>query len=157
MSNHKISIPAEYVKNLRHNLEQLNKEIQAGNLPDYAGFVDILFKEMDSPVLSIHHVTTGISTEAGELLSETKALWIANKNLKIHDFIKEMGDLYFYFQKLLNMMDLTLEDIQSVNYLKLLERFQGLKYSDHAAQEKVDQKKPGADRKFFGQEENEQK
>lgn len=150
--NHRISIPAEYIKNLNHNLQVLEKEINSGNLPSYAKFVDKLFKEMETAVLSIHHCATGMSKESGELLSESSAMWVNNKPMKIHKFIEEMGDVYFYFQKLLNMMDLTLEDIQSVNYLKLLERYGGLEYSDKAAQEKVDQKKPGSDRKFFGQE-----
>ena len=157
MGNHSIAIPKEYTDNLSHNRKKLEEEIATEHLPKYAQFVEGLFKEMDTPALTIHHAATGISTEAGEILSESKALWVNEKNLKIHDFIEELGDLYFYFQKLLNMMNLTLEDIQSVNYIKLLERYQGLQYSDKAAQEKIDQKKPGSDRKFFGQNQNEQR
>ena len=149
--NHHIKIPEKYLTDLKYNHKVLQKEIEAGNLPVYDVFVEGLFKYAETPILSLHHCTTGITKEAAELLSESCATWIHGKPLKCHDVIKEMGDVYFYFQQLLNMMGLTLEEIQSVNYLKLLERYGGLTYSDKAAQEKVDQKKPGANRKFFGQ------
>jgi NTP pyrophosphatase (non-canonical NTP hydrolase) len=144
-TKHRIQIPAE----LRTALDVMKE--QHAHIP-YNDFVDGLCKAMPTVAEELHHATTGMSGEAGELLDITKKLWIYEKPVTqdvVEHMIEELGDLRWYYQAALNELGLTDEDIQAFNKRKLLKRYPGGVYTNQAAQARAD-KVPGADRKFFG-------
>jgi NTP pyrophosphatase (non-canonical NTP hydrolase) len=84
------------------------------------------------------HMAIGISGEAGELLDAIKKYVIYNKDLDRTNVIEELGDISFYFEGLCQCLNITREEILAANITKLSVRYNGLKYSDKAAQERAD-------------------
>lgn len=99
------------------------------------------------------HMVVGIAGEAGELVDAIKRHVIYNKDLDIENIVEELGDLEFYMEGLRAALDIGRRDTIRANLEKLLTgknaRFAEGSYSDEAAQNRAD-KAPGADRKFFG-------
>ncbi len=86
------------------------------------------------------HCILGISGEAGELLDQIKKHTIYRKDLDRNNIIEELGDLEFYMERIRTTLGLTREETLQANYDKLSVRYNGLKYSDKAAQERADKK-----------------
>lgn len=116
----------------------------------YPQFVENLGKEMNTPAEELHHHTTGMSGEAGELLDATKKVWIYGKPVDVEHIIEEMGDLRWYYQSMLNMIGLTDEDIQAANTVKLMKRYPEGVYSNEQAIARADKVAQPEPRKFFG-------
>jgi NTP pyrophosphatase (non-canonical NTP hydrolase) len=161
MANHKIALPAEFRalldKQIQLNLEALDD----GVLPEYPVFVNNLMKGLDTAGEELHHACTGMSGEAGELLDQSKKVWIYGKALDVAHLVEELGDLRFYYQAALNMLGITDEHIQAANVEKLRKRYTSGTYSDKDAIARKDkqplsaegakgEEKP-APRKFMGQ------
>lgn len=106
--------------------------------PTYADFVGGLAKKMPDAKQDLMHGAVGIAGEAGELLDACKKHWIYNKELDITNLIEELGDLRFYMQMIMNQFNWTMVDIENHNRLKLAKRYEGLQYSDAAAQARAD-------------------
>lgn len=104
----------------------------------YADFVNRLFKQMDTSAASLIHATVGISGEAGELLDAAKKHWVYGKKLDLENIVEELGDLRFYYQAVLNHLDLTDEDIQNANKAKLAKRYPDSVYKDEHAIARLD-------------------
>lgn len=104
----------------------------------YAKFVNGLFKQMGTPASSLMHATVGISGEAGELLDAAKKHWVYGKELDRENIIEELGDLRFYYQAVLNQLDVTDEDIQNANKSKLAKRYPDSVYKDEHAIARLD-------------------
>lgn len=127
----------------------------SGEFCSYAQFVENLGKEMNTMAEELHHHTTGMSGEAGELLDATKKVWIYGKPVDVEHIIEEMGDLRWYYQSMLNTLGLTDEDIQAANTVKLMKRYPSGSFSPEQAIARADKpKEPGADRSFIGQRPN---
>lgn len=144
-TNHRLQIPPALTQRLVELVEQHRA------IP-YDGFVDGLAKGLPTVAEELHHATTGMSGESGELLDVTKKLWIYEKPITeaiVEHLIEELGDLRWYYQAMLNTLGITDEQVQAFNKGKLLVRYPGGVYSNAAAQARAD-KQPGADRKFFG-------
>lgn len=84
------------------------------------------------------HMAIGISGEAGELLDAIKKRVIYRKNLDRENVIEELGDLEFYLEGLRQGIGVTREECIDANIAKLSKRYEGLRYSDTAAQERAD-------------------
>lgn len=84
------------------------------------------------------HHTTGIAGEAGELLDAIKKYVIYLKPLDRANVIEELGDLEFYMEGLRQGLGISREETIEGNISKLSVRYEGLKYSDTAAQERAD-------------------
>jgi NTP pyrophosphatase (non-canonical NTP hydrolase) len=84
------------------------------------------------------HMATGVSGEAGELLDAIKKHVIYNKPIDRANIVEELGDLRFYMQGIMNNLNITEEEIIEGNKAKLSVRYNGLKYSDQAAQDRAD-------------------
>lgn len=147
MANWTISLPEALKKNLINQTYQLEVKRTHKELPEYPQFVTNLMKGLDTPALELHHATTGISGEAGELLDISKKVWIYGKPLNVEHLIEELGDLRFYYQSVLNMIGLTDADIVAANTTKLMKRYVDGQYTDKHANQRLD--KPGEDRKFM--------
>jgi NTP pyrophosphatase (non-canonical NTP hydrolase) len=134
-------------------------------LPDYRTFVTNLMKTMPTPAEELHHAGTGIAGEGGEILDVTKKVWVYNKPLDVPHLIEELGDLRFYYQAMLNLLGITDDMVIAQNMQKLRVRYADGKYSDAAANARVDKalsaegsKGTGtpAPRKFMGKVSEEQ-
>ena len=83
------------------------------------------------------HMATGVSTEAGELLDPVKKHVCYNKPLDVTNIREECGDLLFYIQGVLNILDVELSEVIDENVDKLSKRYKG-KYSDKEAHDRAD-------------------
>lgn len=88
------------------------------------------------------HMSVGIAGEAGELLDAIKKWVIYNKPLDRANVIEELGDLEFYMEGLRQSLNITREETVAANIAKLSVRYAGLKYTDTAAQTRVDKAEP---------------
>lgn len=102
---------------------------------------DIL-QSMTSGDAHLIHMAIGISGEAGELLDAIKKAVIYNKPLDVENIIEELGDLEFYMEGLRQFLAVDREQTLQANIAKLSVRYQGLKYSDKAAQTRADKINP---------------
>lgn len=114
-------------------------------MTQYANMVKALIKPGEDIIATltpekanILHMAVGISGEAGELLDAVKKAAVYNKALDITNIIEELGDLEFYAEGLRQALNLDRADILQANIEKLSVRYNGLKYSDKAAQDRAD-------------------
>lgn len=136
------------------NDEQLTKD---GKL-DARMVVDLL--EMlagSNPNASAMHAAIGVAGEGGELLDCVKKVFIYGRDwvapdsktgqTALENLLEELGDLRFYYQKLLNMLGLSDEDVMAANYAKLIKRYSTGNYSDAQALARADK---AAEPQFIG-------
>lgn len=84
------------------------------------------------------HMAVGVSGEAGELLDAVKKAAVYNKPIDLANVVEELGDLEFYMEGLRQGLGITREETLQGNIAKLSLRYNGLKYSDAAAQDRAD-------------------
>jgi NTP pyrophosphatase (non-canonical NTP hydrolase) len=94
--------------------------------------------EMTGNDAHLMHMAIGICGESGELLDAIKKKVIYRKDLDRENVIEELGDLEFYLEGIRQGLGLTREECLAANITKLRKRYEGLKYSDSAAQERAD-------------------
>lgn len=138
MSKHLLSMSPERRADLGHQTVLMLKQQADGEVVSYEQFIENLFKQMKDPVESLMHATIGIAGEGGELLDATKKAWIYGKPLDLDNLLEELGDLRFYYQKCLNMLELTDDDIKAINMAKLVQRYPDGVYTDKHAQDRLD-------------------
>lgn len=63
---------------------------------------------------------------------------IYNKPLDRENVVEELGDLEFYMEQLRQNVGITREETLAANIAKLEIRYNGLRYSDQAAQQRAD-------------------
>lgn len=80
------------------------------------------------------HMAVGIASEAGELLDAVKKKVIYRKVLDRENVIEELGDLEFYLEGIRQGLGVSREET-------LGKRYEGLMYTDKAAQERADKEK----------------
>jgi NTP pyrophosphatase (non-canonical NTP hydrolase) len=139
---HHLKIPRPVRDKFKAQLADIRDLRNQGQVPDYPQFVEDLFKQLDTPASTLHHATTGLAGEGGEILDASKKTWVYNKKLDIENLIEELGDIRFYYQKILNMLNLSDEDIRDINTFKLKKRYPLGKYSDKHAQSRLDKAVP---------------
>ncbi len=70
------------------------------------------------------HCAIGMSTEAAELLdAHKKELWGKQRPLSIDNMKEESGDMFYYFNRFLNVYGFTLHQILKDNVTKLANRY----------------------------------
>lgn len=99
---------------------------------------DIIARELTGSDAHILHMAVGVSGEAGELLDAVKKRVVYRKELNVENVIEELGDLEFYMEGLRQGLGLTRQQCIDHNVAKLSKRYEGLKYSDAAAQIRAD-------------------
>lgn len=65
----------------------------------------------------------GLCSEAGELLDLCKKVWFQGHELNRDKFIKEMGDVLWYFQHTLTSYGISWDEVVRKNVAKLQERY----------------------------------
>jgi NTP pyrophosphatase (non-canonical NTP hydrolase) len=99
---------------------------------------DTIVAEMTGADANLMHMAIGISGEAGELLDAVKKRVIYRKDLDRTNVVEELGDLEFYLEGLRQAVGVTREECLQANIDKLRKRYEGLQYSDQAAQLRSD-------------------
>lgn len=94
--------------------------------------------EINADDAHLMHMAIGISGEAGELLDAIKKQVIYRKPLDRENVLEELGDLEFYMEGIRQGLGITREQCLEANIAKLGKRYQGMIYSDGAAQERAD-------------------
>lgn len=166
---HFIPVSKEIVIDVNEITVKYAEAITNHELPEYPEFVNALFKELDTVEASAMHAAIGCAGEGGELLDCIKKVWIYGKkwdqfdpktnDTPVENLLEELGDLRFYYQKLLNMLGFADSQIKAVNVAKLRKRYPKGQYSNEAAQTRADKQEvdrkmpiiPMVERKFFGQ------
>lgn len=107
-----------------------------------------MLRGLETPHGSAMHAAVGCAGEGGELLDCVKKVFIYGKDWNavdkktgqtaLENLLEEMGDFRFYYQKLLNMLGITDEDVQAHNYAKLSARYASGTYTDAQALERAD-------------------
>jgi phosphoribosyl-ATP pyrophosphohydrolase len=103
----------------------------------YDHFVERLFK-LGAACGDLMHAAVGIAGEGGELIDAIKKHVVHNKPLNRENVVEELGDLRFYMQAMQNLLGITEQEVLQHNALKLAKRYEGLVYSDQAAQNRTD-------------------
>jgi hypothetical protein len=101
-----------------------------------------------NPNGSAMHAAIGCAGEGGELLDCVKKVFIYGKDWCVPDaktgqtalenLLEELGDFRFYYQKLLNMLGISDEDVQAANFVKLSKRYASGHYTDAQALGRAD-------------------
>jgi NTP pyrophosphatase (non-canonical NTP hydrolase) len=112
--------------------------------PEYAGFVasrvkdpELLLQQVTAEKLHQIHMATGLSTEAGELLSAFKASVFYNKPLDMANVIEELGDIEFYLEGVRALIGVTRQEVLAGNVDKLSKRYKD-KFTDEQAKARAD-------------------
>lgn len=109
----------------------------------YPVFVNSRFKlDPEADIYEFIHATLGASGEVGELTDAVKKTWVYNKELDPIHVLEEVGDIYFYLQKMLSKLGWTMEDAAVYNMAKLRARYPD-GYSDAAAKARADKQITG--------------
>lgn len=90
------------------------------------------------------HMAIGISGEAGELLDAIKKRVIYRKDLDTVNVLEELGDIEFYLEGIRQGLGITRDQCLEANISKLGKRYEGMRYSDNAAQQRSDKVVPNA-------------
>lgn len=99
---------------------------------------DAIKQSLSGSDCNLLHMGIGISGEAGELLDAIKKAVIYRKPLDLSNVIEELGDIEFFLEGLRQELGLTREITIQGNIEKLGKRYEGLLYSDQAAQLRKD-------------------
>jgi NTP pyrophosphatase (non-canonical NTP hydrolase) len=98
----------------------------------YRDFVESLFVNKNIGPDGWMHAAAGNSGEAGEIMEHVKKLWVAGKPLPRDKVLEEMGDQFYYFTAMLNLLGVTLAEVIAGNVAKLKMRYPH-GYNDAAA------------------------
>ena len=107
----------------------------------------IILEQLTPEKMNLLHMAIGVSGEGGELLDWVKKLAIYNQSLdtvskegrtlEFH-ILEELSDAWFYMKGIMLQMGWKLTDLEAFNTDKLLERYNGMQYSDAAAKARKD-------------------
>ena len=120
----------------------MNQDIK--NMP-YSEFVNALAKPGQDIINSLTpekanlwHMASAICGEAGELFDAIKKNVIYEKKIDLENVVEELGDLEFYMQELRTQLSITRDQTIYKNKEKLSKRYEGLKFTNEAAQTRAD-------------------
>ena len=98
----------------------------------------IIINELTVNDAEVWHMSSCICSEAGELFDAIKKKVIYRKPYDRQNIIEELGDLEFYLEGLRQCLLISREETLQANIDKLSVRYNGLKYTDNAAQQRAD-------------------
>ncbi len=99
---------------------------------------EIIAQEIDGDDAHLMHMAVGVSGEAGELLDAIKKKVIYRKPLNMENVLEELGDIEFYMEGLRQGIGVTRDECLAANIAKLGKRYEGMQYTDKAAQVRAD-------------------
>lgn len=98
----------------------------------YDAFVALLFKQ-ETPKEMAMHAALGVCGEAGELGDAIKKQHVYNNPSNRENIVEELGDLRFYIQAVMQLYNISEQEVLQTNALKLLDRYVSMSYSDERA------------------------
>jgi NTP pyrophosphatase (non-canonical NTP hydrolase) len=101
-------------------------------LNDYCEWTGNTFAKLDTPLLDNLHMTSGMTTELGELVDVFKKYMVYGKEIDWINVREEIGDMMWYIASFCKINDLDLEEIIENNVKKLESRYPG-KFSQEKA------------------------
>ena|ERR1700744_713810 len=113
----------------------------AGAETRYCDMVEVLWKKEEFSAM-VRHAAMGVGGEAGELIDCLKKVSVYNKTLDRGNLIEELGDMMFYLTIIMSMFGVGEAEVLQANANKLSKRYEGLVYSDMAAQQRADKQTP---------------
>lgn len=99
---------------------------------EYRRFVSGLFAKKNAGPDGFMHAAAGNAGEAGEIMDMVKKHWVYGKPLDREKLIEELGDQFWYFTALMELIDTDIWEVVSKNVAKLKKRYPD-GYSDMAA------------------------
>lgn len=111
-------------------------------IDEYKDFVASRTKDLTTSQSNLIHMAMGISGESGEMLDIVKKHFAYDKPLNILELVEELGDIVFYIQGMLNVLDQPyaqdISDLMRINTYKLTARYPAGHYTDKDALERKD-------------------
>lgn len=95
-------------------------------------------QELTAEQAHLWHLGTGVDGEAAELLDAIKKHVVYQKPLDMQNVIEELGDIEFFLQGVRDAVGVTREQTIEHCRAKLEKRYEGLSYSNEAAQQRAD-------------------
>jgi NTP pyrophosphatase (non-canonical NTP hydrolase) len=86
----------------------------------------------------ILHMGFGLTGEVGELIDALKRYVIYEKDLDRDNVVEELGDIEFFLEHIRQLLNISREETLHQNIEKLKVRYEGIKYSNEAAQNRAD-------------------
>ena len=109
------------------------------NIQEYGEYQLRLINDLGEPSLNLAHMAMGIAGEGGEIVDIVKKNFAYGKPLDTEHIVEEIGDLLFYVNGLLFMIDTSWDEVMRVNVAKLEARYPDAKFNaDHAINRDVD-------------------
>ena len=103
------------------------------DIQEYGNYQVRLISDLGGYVDNLMHMAAGISGEAGEVLDIVKKNFAYGKPLDQAHLIEELGDIVFYINGLLWMIDTSWDEVLTTNIRKLEARYpSGTFNADHA-------------------------
>ena len=103
---------------------------------------DTIARELTGPEAHLWHMVSALGGEVGELFDCIKKQVIYRKTMDTENALEELGDIEFYLEGIRQGLGFTREQCLEANIAKLGKRYEGLKYSDAAAQTRADKVEP---------------
>ena len=97
-------------------------------IEEYAPLALRTVKTLGSDNSDLMHMAAGISGESGEVLDLIKKTFAYGKPLDRDHLIEELGDLYWYYNGLLDLIGVTMDDVLNKNIAKLEARYPGFTF-----------------------------
>ena len=93
------------------------------DIQEYGNYQVRLISDLGGYVDNLMHMAAGISGEAGEVLDIVKKNFAYGKPLDQAHLIEELGDIVFYINGLLWMIDTSWDEVLTTNIRKLEARY----------------------------------
>ncbi len=91
---------------------------------EYTEFVETgVFLNPDTDRERLMLAGMGLSGEAGEVCDHAKKVAFHGKDMDRKALLKEMGDVLWYYTLMMNVNNLTLEQVMEANVIKLCDRY----------------------------------
>lgn len=77
----------------------------------------------DTQKEAISMLCMGLTGEAGEVVDTFKKVFYHGHKYNREEMVKELGDMYWYFMRILDETDISPEEVRIANIAKLRERY----------------------------------
>jgi len=91
------------------------------NLDDYQIFTKTTAFYPGEGIDALPYLALGLNGESGEIAEKVKK-YIRDKNWDDDNFIKEIGDVFWYLVRICDEMDIKASDVLKINHTKLISR-----------------------------------
>ena len=96
---------------------------QTMKLDDYFEFVKANCSTSQRPFQDqVTHASMGLSGEAGEVLEWHKKKIFHGRNMTQEALVEELGDVFYYYARLLNLYGVSLDEVLEKNVVKINNR-----------------------------------